>query len=342
MPKDGFDEKTNSTVRIAGVEFSFPDYYVFSKGENGMDYYYAEQGSAVAMIGVQSIANTNATESDFNSSKNAFVANFAKSAGLSVDSTKDVSVAGLPGCIAELHGKISDTNTLVMMLLFYNERASAMGVLSFAQSDNTKYDYSADFAKIIKSARLSAEATEEPNTQSSSSSSSTEVDEEEESSSAEAITEEEEADSPGAPSEEDMLAALESVMPQETAYKAATVSFTNQMADDVGTSDGNSLDPSKFHSYSDQSGFFLKPKGKGTWSYVDESTWHVDGLEYTTSTGLTVEASCDVHFDGANYIISNQSGMSYNPGHKEWGTPLEDYDTPSSDPARIVTPNLLS
>lgn len=329
--KDGFDEKTNAAVQVAGVEFSIPDYYVLSKGSGSMDYYYAEQGGAVAMIGVETDAVNDSTESDFDSSKYGIAANFAKSSGFTIRSTKDASVAGLPGCVAELDGKIENIDTQMTLLFFFNERESSLGYVLLAQTNNTKFDYTADFEKVIESAKIGAAATGEQVAQSSSSGAS-------------AKAEEEESSASSAPSEEEKLAALESVMSQDTAYRAATVSFTNQMADDVFADDGNSLDPSKFHSYSDRSGFYLEPKSRGTWSYKDDSTWHVEGLEYTIARyGTSVKASCDVRFDGENYIISNQRGMIYNPGHEDLATHLEEYEKGSSSaPARVVAPDLLS
>ena len=344
--KDGFDEKTNFAVQVAGVEYSFPDYYELVKGNGDMDYYYAERGGKVAMIGVQTDQASVKSESEFRSVQNTYIASVAKSIsdeGFTVDSARDVKVAGLPGCVAELHGVAQNYDTQCVMLFFFNERESSQGVIALMQTDNTAYDYSADFEKIIASAKISSVDSDGGSSKSSSSSASAQAQEKEESSPSEAPSEEKSAASSGAPSKEEMLAALESNFPQDTAYRAATVSITNQMAADVFASDGNTLDPSKFHSFSDRSGFYLEPKGRGTWSYKDEPTWHVEGLEYKVSEiGTSVKASCDVHFDGTNYIISNQSGLIYNPGFEDWGTPLESYDTPSSDPARVVSPDLLS
>lgn len=156
--------------------------------------------------------------------------------------------------------------------------------------------------------------------------------------------EKKEAEEAASKQAEEKLSALEDAIPQEVAYKAAVVSFTNQTADDVFASDGNTHDPSKYHSYSDRSGFYLEPRSKGTWSYKDESTWRVDDMEFAIANlGTLVKASCDVHFDGENYVISNQGGMIYSPGHEEFATHLDEYEKESwSAQARVVSPDLLS
>lgn len=102
---------------------------------------------------------------------------------------------------------------------------------------------------------------------------------------------------------------LEATFPVENAKRSAVVAITNAYATDVFEKDGNTYNISKFHSYADVSGYFMKVNNEGTWSAKDDHTWHVDGLILEISGyGTIIKAALDVSFDGTNYIISNVTG----------------------------------
>lgn len=99
--------------------------------------------------------------------------------------------------------------------------------------------------------------------------------------------------------------------PEENAYRAAVVAFTNCFADDVFTADGNDYDTTKFHSYSDVSGFFMHVDSRGNWTGKDENTWHVEHLKLRVNEyNSIVDASLDVSFDGTNYNVYNLAGKA--------------------------------
>lgn len=101
-------------------------------------------------------------------------------------------------------------------------------------------------------------------------------------------------------------AALEEKFPREMARRAVVVAMTNCQATDVFTADGNSYDTSKFHSYSDIEDFFMTVDSDGTWSALDENTWHVDGIVLRIFGYNTyLKATCDIKLDGDNYVLSN-------------------------------------
>lgn len=104
---------------------------------------------------------------------------------------------------------------------------------------------------------------------------------------------------------------LQSYLPKEDAKKAIIVAFTNECASDVFTADGNNYDPSKFHGYN-YSGQFKQAVSKdGTWSAVDEKTWHVDKIYlYVKAYDHATKLSCDITFDGTNYVISKVDYMT--------------------------------
>lgn len=100
--------------------------------------------------------------------------------------------------------------------------------------------------------------------------------------------------------------ALEAKLPKEMARRAVVVAMTNCQATDVFTDDGNSYDPTKFHSYSDIDGFFMTVESDGTWTAADEETWHVDGIVLRIFGYDTyLKATGDIRKDGDNYIVSN-------------------------------------
>lgn len=112
--------------------------------------------------------------------------------------------------------------------------------------------------------------------------------------------------------DEAMRNALESTFPVENAKRAAVVTITNATAIDVFAKDGNTLDATKFHSYSDTSGnfynYYIKVNSWGTWTAKDEKSWHVDSLELENSLGNPFDLSLDVAFNGTDYLVSNIKG----------------------------------
>lgn len=103
-----------------------------------------------------------------------------------------------------------------------------------------------------------------------------------------------------------MEAALESELPKKMAKRAVIVAMTNCQATDVFSADGNTYDPSQFHSYSDIGDFFMTIDTDGTWSAENEHTWRVEGIIlriYNYDTYL--KANCSVKKDGDNYVVFN-------------------------------------
>ena len=137
---------------------------------------------------------------------------------------------------------------------------------------------------------------------------------------------------------------LEDSFPVETAKRAATVALTNSLAYDVFADDHSSHDPSRYHSYSDRSGFYLELEKNGTWTEKDSSTWHVKNMRFgMPDVNTKVKASLDVRFDGTNYIVSNIKGMEAIPGKEEYGTNLKyiEKSKPDGFEALTVPPYLL-
>lgn len=97
---------------------------------------------------------------------------------------------------------------------------------------------------------------------------------------------------------------IEPSVSQDMARRAAVVAMTNCFATDVLTADGSSYDASKFHSYSDMSGYYMTVEQDGSWSGKDENTWTVADLALKVAGGdLYVVVSGDITFDGSNYVL---------------------------------------
>lgn len=133
---------------------------------------------------------------------------------------------------------------------------------------------------------------------------------------------------------------------KEFAKRAAVVAMTNSQATDVFATDGNTYDPSKFHSYNDVSGFYMSIYEEGTWVGKDENTWHVEGLILDIAGYDTyVKASLDVTFDGSNYIVSDVTRvlaqLKYLDSNDASKINVETMEPSDYNPFLTVTPELI-
>jgi len=105
---------------------------------------------------------------------------------------------------------------------------------------------------------------------------------------------------------EDPNIVLEDLFPIEYARRAVVVAMTNAFATDVFETDGNTYDPTLFHSYSDTSDYYMTVSSDGDWTQKDSITWHVEEIELKIEGFDTyLLGSMDVSYDGTNYIVSN-------------------------------------
>lgn len=125
---------------------------------------------------------------------------------------------------------------------------------------------------------------------------------------------------------------------QEMALRAIIVAFTNRYADDIFTSDGNSIDLSKLHTFEDVSGIVTYSDFEGVWTTINENTWRVEKLSLIIEvdwyqTDATVNA--DISFDGTNYSISNLTGEA--PSYDD----ISDFEDESDFSVYFVVPQNL-
>lgn len=116
---------------------------------------------------------------------------------------------------------------------------------------------------------------------------------------------------------------LEQTFPQEYARRAIVVAMTNCQSPEVFAADGNTYDPSLFHSYSDSSGFYMMIYQDGQWTAKDDATWHVDDLILEFKGKLMyMKLYADITYDGNNYLVFV---------HKRVMDKLEKLDTSTSN-----------
>ncbi len=90
------------------------------------------------------------------------------------------------------------------------------------------------------------------------------------------------------------------------AQRAAIVAMTNAQATDVFSQDGNTYDPQKFHSYSDETGFYLNMVKRGEWKTYNIDTWEIDDMKLEiVETGTYMKVSMDMRFFGTDFVITN-------------------------------------
>lgn len=139
-----------------------------------------------------------------------------------------------------------------------------------------------------------------------------------------------ESEDPVKKEQEEKKAKLEEEFPREMAKRAVVVAMTNCQATDVFKKDGNTYNKSKFHSYSDLSGFFLILKDEGVWTAEENGVWCVEGMLLEMfETSVYLKTSCRIKRNGDNYVVFN---VDKTIASKEY--------IDSDDPARINTEEL--
>lgn len=151
--KNDFNPDTNTAVNFFGYSLSLPASW--SEGDNSSfdcKYYYAETDGAVAMI---QLSCSESFSSDFDGlyfSKDSFIEAFG-SAFESFELVQDdiCNVGGTQGLSFEFTGSQEDLHLRGKVVSFVCETDNNLISVSLIQSNNTEYDYFADFEKILNS-----------------------------------------------------------------------------------------------------------------------------------------------------------------------------------------------
>ncbi len=145
---------------------------------------------------------------------------------------------------------------------------------------------------------------------------------------------------------QEMLVQQNSILTEEDARKVIIVAMTNAEAIDVFNDDGNTYDPSKFHSYTDRSGDYLTLYQDGAWTQNSDQSWHVDGIILEIAGWETyLKATADIAFNGTDYVVSNVHKVVANLENINSDDPdkinVEDMQPSESNPFLTVPPALI-
>lgn len=350
--------KDTRVVDVAGASFKMPDGFEGTPADSKYDptYYYAEKGSgSVVMIMTQTDSIKIDSNTDLKKAGDDIIEGIVSSEDSFVTEIiedKTTEISGMPGRIVTANGVVKNTNLEIVIAFFFNDDDDEVGFLLFGQTANAARDYKQDFMGMVFPSFIPNDVKEtikELNEQSkvSAEEKARQAAEEKEKKAAEeeakrAAEEESARAKAGAENEKATLAER---FPVDDARKAATVALNNSLAYDVYAGDGNSHDPSLYHSFSDRSGCYLELLQDGKWTAKDGSTWHVSNIRFgMPGVDTEVKASLDVRFDGANYVVSNISGMEAIPGRESTGTNLKHIEEwqPDGFEALTVPPYLLA
>lgn len=148
---------------------------------------------------------------------------------------------------------------------------------------------------------------------------------------------------------------------EEDARKALVVAVNNSLASDVFASDGNTYDPSLFHSYSAVQTTGVRETDDGEVAQTADGGWSITSLglvevDKGVETNREYTASATIHYDGTNYVVSGLSMTYKTYALKNPGTPgdysvdpfgeIQEGDFPlmvsDGDLPLVVSPDLLN
>ena len=159
--RNDFNPATNMTTTIAGVTFQIPRCFGQpTVSEQGAAYYYAERGTASAMImTAENAMDTPADEYRSAEGRTKLMDGFlvglvSSNVELFSEVTQgiDCTLAGYPARIVTFRGTVKELPMTSKVVYFYNPDLNAIGSIDFGQTDNTQFNYAEDFAKTLASA----------------------------------------------------------------------------------------------------------------------------------------------------------------------------------------------
>ena len=122
---------------------------------------------------------------------------------------------------------------------------------------------------------------------------------------------------------------------KEYAKRAVITSITNKYSPYVFSSDGNSYDTTKFHSYSNTSYFYSEEYIEGIWEAIDETTWRVKdmkikikGIDISTSVKVSADISMAEEYLYLSKVTISQGTLSNLDSNDPNKLDIAYYDTP--------------
>lgn len=170
----GFDAKTNKTVTLGGIDFSFPSYFdVLDKGstETWITYYPKEEDYYASIL-FQS-QEFSGTQEDFDSQIPSIVKSTLETeyfANTEIQKSEKISIAGLPGWTITFSK--SDTNgdgviSTGSYSFAYNINTGKVVMITcvYDSNDKSQYDYLGDYKKVLETSTvlIAEETLTQPN-----------------------------------------------------------------------------------------------------------------------------------------------------------------------------------
>ena len=145
--KNGFNEETNTTITVGSFEFQIPNYAILDeskKTDTSCMYVFETDSNNVDIVAFNIVTGTNNNIS----SKEDFDENIDQIKSNMLASTKfeDIQIDG-----DGFTGKYNNSTLSGKIHGFYNEADNTIAIATVVQSEESVYDYSADFDKICES-----------------------------------------------------------------------------------------------------------------------------------------------------------------------------------------------
>lgn len=171
--ESGFDTKTNQTITLGGIDFSFPAYFdvLGNDSTEKLMHYYPEEEDYYATLLFQT-EDYLGTQEDFNNAIPDIVEStmeIAKIPSSDIKKSEEITIAGLPGwtiTYTRSDTESGDVTSTKSYSFAYNINVEKVVMISCAYDSNDKsqYDYLGDCQKVLKTAKL-IESTKPSNEQ---------------------------------------------------------------------------------------------------------------------------------------------------------------------------------
>lgn len=155
----GYDESTNQTVVFEGTQFSIPSYFDVrdEKSTDTWVHYYPEEKDYYCSLIFQS-EKVDWSEEEFNSNKSnldsTLMDSVTRNKDMELIKSEDVTIAGMPGFFVCYSETETQSPAVVNVCFLYDSNNHKIILIEETKdyNDESNYDYTGDFEKIVKSA----------------------------------------------------------------------------------------------------------------------------------------------------------------------------------------------
>lgn len=156
--RNGYDEKTNTTISVGTASFSIPKYFHYrpSSQETADKYYYVEDDSSIAFI-MTSISENIQYDGDLDAAMHNYTTNMESSTGnqiIEVLASEKYSVNGHHAFLVGFSLKDGTSIYWGEHFVIIDEANNTLISIGLLEDDTCKFTYLNDFEKVISSARM--------------------------------------------------------------------------------------------------------------------------------------------------------------------------------------------